>query len=677
MKIMAGRSMLIAAAVLGATCGGQDPSEIQEDVALVAFESCSAMEAHIKSQAIRQMNATIDHLVRSYTDRGRGISGDEIAVAAPSPVGPSAQEFTTTNTQEKDVDEADFVKNDGSRIFVLNDRQLLAVRAWPPESARLESATPIEGYPREMFLDENRLVVFSEVSLGAVFQRAGLPWPPRAFSVQGLNSDFAPACYHCPQYHDGLKVTVLDVTSLQPEVLSEQYLQGRYLTSRRVGRSVRVVSTSALRGPLVSYWPSAVKWESESSVRAAFERLRQRNLEAIRASTLEQWLPYFTAGSGGGDFRDLVGDCGDFRASTAPVPLALTSVSTLDLDRPRRAVAFEHILSDADAAYASKGALYLAVRHNWLGNPGRARDHTYIHRLDTSDPLRTQYAASGGVSGHIVNQFAMDEEKGHLRIATTSGGTTSTSNVFVLSAQGPRLHAVGEVTGLAPGERIYSARFEGDRGYVVTFRQVDPLFVLDLSAPAHPRVAGELKIPGFSTYIHPLGQGHLLTIGREAIDTGGGFSLLQEISLQVFDVTSPADPRLVHKNVFGRRSSSSEALYDHKAFNFFASRGLLAIPFVDYSPRRRSLESSLEVFRVTLPDGIALLGSVDHADLARPTAYGGYPWPWSPEVRRSVMMEDFVYSISTGGLKVSPVGNLLSTVSTVPFPDPLPWTAGR
>jgi uncharacterized secreted protein with C-terminal beta-propeller domain len=275
----------------------------------------------------------------------------------------------------------------------------------------------------------------------------------------------------------------------------------------------------------------------------------------------------------------------------------------------------------------------------------------------------------------------MDEEGGFFRIATTSGHwereqNTWTNAVFVLAAQGGRLRSVGELNGLATGERIYSARFEGDRGYLVTFRKVDPLFVLDLSVPTRPRIAGELKIPGFSSYIHPLDRDHLLTIGRDAVDTGGGFSLFQELTLQVFDVSDPAAPRLMHKKVFGKRASSSEALYDHKAFNFFASRGLLAIPFLDYSPRPGSgFQSTLEVFRVTLQDGIELAGSIDHADLARVAVYRGYPWRWTPEVRRSVMMEDFVYSISTGGLKVNPVQDLLSTLVTVPFPDPLPWAA--
>jgi len=224
----------------------------------------------------------------------------------------------------------------------------------------------------------------------------------------------------------------------------------------------------------------------------------------------------------------------------------------------------------------------------------------------------------------------------------------------------------GELTGLAAGERIFSARFEGPRGYVVTFRQIDPLFTLDLSDPSRPRAVGELKVPGFSTYLHPMGEDHVLAIGREVVDRTQG-QAFAGVALQVFDVSNFADPRLLHKHVLGTAGSQSDALYDHKAFNFFAARALLGIPFSDWAPGR-AFRSSLDVFRVTTAGGITPLGSVDHSDLVAPGASSGYGW--TPYVRRSVMIDDFVYSISSGGLKVSTAGDFRS-VAVVPFP-PLP-----
>jgi hypothetical protein len=659
-----------------AGCHKSERPKINEEVELQALGNCADLEAYIKEQATHEMNDWIEYYIRMSTSQStRGLAA---AVTTGAPVArPEASEFTTTNTQERGVDEADFVKNDGSRIFVLHDRQLLGLAAWPAASTALEFAHPIEGYPTEMFLDRDRIAVFSRVSLKRAFAKAGLAWPPSAFESGGNGTSAqASFCLSCPAYADGLKVTVLDVSGREPVVLAEHYAQGSYLSSRRIGSSVRLVTTAPLRGPQLRYWPS------DGTSRLSFERLRLKNLALIQASTLGDWLPHAVSNDGSGAFRGLAQSCSDFYATTAPARLGLTTVSTFDLDRPALPVSHSSILNATDHVYASRDALYVTAYHYWYSWEGQdgSDDFTYLHKFDIRDPVRARYAASGGVRGHILDQFSMGESGGLLRVATTgaswrSGRSDQANSVFVLANQGGRLRSVGELRGLAPGERIYSARFLDDRGYLVTFKKVDPLFTIDFRNPSQPRVAGELKVPGFSTYIHPLDSDHLLTIGREAADTGGDFALFQALNLQVFGVSDPAAPRLVHKQIFGSRSSSSTALYDYKAFNFFAARGLLAIPFYDYPSSRLGARplSTLELFRVTLRDGIAPLGSIDHADLAQPARYSGYPWGYSPEVRRSVMMEDYVYSISLGGLKVNHVQSPTSATVTIPFPEPLPW----
>jgi hypothetical protein len=180
-------------------------------------------------------------------------------------------------------------------------------------------------------------------------------------------------------------------------------------------------------------------------------------------------------------------------------------------------------------------------------------------------------------------------------------------------------------------------------------------------------------VPGFSTYLHPMGSDDLLAIGTDVTEQGR----VNGLQLQVFDVSDMANPRQRHKLVLGGPWSSSEAAQNHKAFNFFASRSLLAIPLSDYSTQlgRYQFRSSLEVLRVSAGAGIAPMGSIDHADLVDPQPYRGYPWGWSPAVRRSVMMDDFVYSISYGGLKVHAVADLGRAIATIPLPEPLPWSA--
>jgi hypothetical protein len=643
------------------SCGDDARDGIRDDASLRDFRSCRDLEDYIKEQALRDMNAQIDALIKGSYDRLESRNGAAVPTAAPlpAPSPTSAQDYTTTNTQEKDVDEADFVKNDGSRAFVLHDRQLVKLDTWPAETTRVVWTTPIEGYPTEMFLEGNRVVVFSRVSLSPVLGRAGAT----------ISTPLPCALTRDIRCADGLKITVLDVSGAGPAVTYELYLESSYVSSRRMGSSVRVVSTGGLRGPQMKYYLDSYPPDRES-LRKAYERLRQRNAAIIRDSALEDWMPR-NVEVVGGRARTLSPECTFFHGSTAPTMLGLTTVTALNLARLDAGALMTSVLSPAAEVYASTQALYVTMRHYWRPGISNAQQHTYIHKFDVAtDPQRARYVASGGVPGHIVDQFSLSEDKGYLRVATTQTLLGQTTNgVHVLEARGSRLEQVGVVAGLAPGERLFSSRFQGDRGYLVTYRQIDPLFTLDLSDPRQPRQVGELKVPGFSTYLHPIDKDHLLAIGRETEQTSRGERMVG-LALQVFDVSDFASPRLMHKQVVGTWSASSEAEHDHKAFNYFPSRGLLAIPFSDWTPSRSVFRSSLEVFRVSLADGIVPAGSVDHSDLSRPAAYVGYPWPYSPRVRRSIMMDDFVYSISAGGVKVSPSADLGRVVVAVPLPDP-------
>lgn len=658
------RAAALVLVLILAACGESSRDEgVAQDVTLREFTGCGELEAYVRERALREMNAQIDELIRQGPPGFRGgpvPAGPVTGAPAPAPAPEAPTDFTTTNTQERGVDEPDFVKNDGRRIFVLHGNALIETAAWPPDQARIRGITELEGANGQMLLDGDRVAVFAPADIGPAFQRAGL-----AAEVG------EPGPYG---YSYGLKVTVLDVSSAPGRILHELYVEGGYTTARRVGPSIRLVTTGSLRAPRLKFHPEdPAAWRSSSAWRRALEDLRSANAARIRAHPLEKWLPRMVEAHEGGAPRALAVDCGQYRATSGPVELGWTTVSTIHLDSLGDGARHASILNRTAAVYASRETLYVTQPHWWrAGTDGGA--HTYVHAFDiASDPSRARYVASGCFAGHPLNQFSMDEDRGFFRVATTRTafdplGRAATSNaVSVLRAEGGRLRVVGELSGLAPGERIFSARFEGPRGYVVTFRQIDPLFTLDLSDPARPRTVGELKVPGFSTYLHPLGQDHVLAIGREVADLPRG-PVVAGVALQVFDVSDFANPRLLHKHVLGTAGSSSDALYDHKAFNFFAARALLGIPYSDWAGPRRAFRSSLEVFRVTAAGGIASLGSVDHSDLVAAGTSSGYGW--TPYVRRSVMIEDFVYSISSGGLKVSAGGDFRS-VAVVPFP-PLP-----
>jgi hypothetical protein len=269
----------------------------------------------------------------------------------------------------------------------------------------------------------------------------------------------------------------------------------------------------------------------------------------------------------------------------------------------------------------------------------------------------------------------MDEHNDHLRIATTTGylpDPATHSTVTVLAQGGSRLVAVGALDQLAPSEDIRAVRFDGKRGFVVTFKKTDPLFVLDLSVPTRPRVRSELKIPGFSTYLHMMDDRHLLSIGLDG-DEQGSFAWFTGVLLQIFDVSDPNNPRRTHREVIGTRGSSSEALTNHLAFTYFAPKDLLALPmticeggFGGGSYGAQMTFSGLIVYDVTAESGFSLRGRVEHPVSA---GIGCHNW-WADatsQVKRSIVIGDYLLSISGALIKISHLDDLGTDVALIPL----------
>jgi len=337
--------------------------------------------------------------------------------------------------------------------------------------------------------------------------------------------------------------------------------------------------------------------------------------------------------------------------------------------------------------YANGSSLYLTTPHWWWWPEAGQEDYTYVHKLDLSQPDRATYVASGTVEGHLLNQFSMDEREGVLRVATTMskrvaefgnewGHLEMTNRVATYGEEGGQLTLLGQSEELAKGESIYSARFLGDKAYVVTFHQTDPLFTLDLSDPAHPRKVGELKVPGYSSYIHPVDDTHLLTVGVQVPENGNWST--RAIKLSLFDVTDPANPRETFTQLVGTAYGWSESLYEHKAFNYFPAKGLVAIPFTDWTQQYNGdywggFVSDLRVFHVDPATGFTPMGALSMKDVYQ--TFNDYQWSWSysPVVRRSVMADDYVYAISDAGVRVAPVSNLAQPLATTHF-DPITYT---
>lgn len=642
---------------------------------------------------------------------GRGDDGAESGNEA------SAGDYSTTNNQVAGVDEADFIKNDGNDIFLLAGSELLIIDAWPAEQTHVVSSFTFEGRPLKLFISGDRAVVY-ENALGA----------PAC-------SGYGEADYYYPtQSSNKLHISVLDISDrAAPRLERRLEVNGALGAARRTGDAIHSVvtfSNDVEHTLQLQYWASIDYCDEsvgEGDIRAAYARLLGENHQRIATADLGDFLPSAVStifprhGQPVVSQNFFAGCEGFYEPSTVAQQGYLSVLTFLAADHDSFGAAT--ILGRSGIVYASPESLYVAIHeggwsYGWYGeDDAQSRERTTLHRFGLSGTGGAPfYRASGEVPGRLVNQFAMDEHDDYLRVATTLGylpDPNTSNNVFVLreSLSAPPAYATSEVcddglclnvddgageviaagqlavigalTDLAKTEDIRSVRFDGERGFMVTFKKTDPLFAFDLSNPREPKVLGELKIPGFSTYMHLMDERHLLTIGFDASDQGS-FAWFTGIMLQIFDVSDLEDPRLVHKELIGSRGTTSDSTDDHLAFNYFPSRELLAIPMgiCDGGDGNGGYGSQLTfngllVYHVTAEEGFTLLGGVDHRDPAAeqdPYGYSSYNcWSWwenpNSQVKRSVFMEDFVYSISAEHLKVNQVGALDATLVSLDLPQ--------
>jgi hypothetical protein len=691
-------------ALAAAAIGCQSHSEVsQYEAALTQARTCEEVLEAVQQDAIAKVDLELEaFLNQDYYSWGEPVFDADVregtggTAGPPSPTdgatdgdsgaeGPSG--FSDTNRQVADVDEADIVKvgDEGRKLYVIRGSGFYEFDSWPAAETSKVADLEIEGGVMEMFVEGNRAVVFSSVygveALDDGDLCQGYGYGPEPGVAEG------DAYYYCGRSF--VKLTVVDLSGDVPATVREIYVDGWYGSSRRHDGIVRAVIQSSMQRPGTVPQMWEIIWGGDVQPQTREEEIALARAwavsakEAIVATTLDQWVPVWGERIGG-TIQEQPVQCEDFY-SPAPglTNYGLTQIVGIDMnsDEP---VAITSILGQATQVYSNRDALILAQPDwTWFERDINS-DRTAVHRFAVSSGgQRTPYQGSGFVPGVVKDQFSIDEREGIVRIATTrttwhhQSGDVITPDVWVppttdnlvttLRLVDNALEIAGSTPPLAEGERIFSARFLGDVGYVVTFRQIDPLFAIDLSDPENPTVLGELKIPGFSDYMHPLGDHHLLTIGRDVdevtqVDNG--------TALQIFDVSDPANPVLAHRALVGQ--GFSEANHNHKAFNFYADKGLLAFPFVSYEG---DFSSTLELWDVSAESGFNRRGAVDHSDLVLDDC-GGVPYPvedfyyycgYQPQITRGVFIDDFIYSISYGGVRVHDVDDLSAPVATATY----------
>lgn len=646
-------------------CSGEDwrpGGHLQsETTQLVRYDSCNALERDLKESLIREAWASIE---RTNDFRG-GVGEDADAGGAPPSAPGERQEgvdYSGTNNQEEGVDEADSVKTDGFHIYSINGNRLHIFAV--PEFGQLQpvSTSLVEGHPTEMLLhkDANRVIVFSAIN------SAKLPvGHPLRVRVGRAEKDWY---WRVPSVS---KVTVFDITDrAAPRAEREFYFEGNYQTARRIDTSIRVISYASLDRQEVWDWYDDYQRYGE-------DRTKQLVARRIEALSLADLIPQLYARTAGGELEThslSQGSCASFLRPTDSHGRGISSILSFDLTQQALVWDADHVISNYATFYASKDQLVIAENaHDWWWYWWWKddSDQLNVHTFDISQPGTASYLGSGRVRGQLSNQFAIDEEKGAIRLATTTDlwwrwwgddeREPSTSHVWVLERQpdSKQLDVVGHVGGIAPGEHLTAARFLGDKGYLVTFRRIDPLFTLDLSDNKNPRVVGELKVPGFSTYLHPIEGGKLLTVGVGGDDSGANW----RTTVSLFDVSNLAQPTstssipIAAENGWGW----SEALYEHKAFTYFAPKKLLALPQSNYDYKyvngREEFRylSKLELVEVNPDGGLTRKGAVEHTGYYSADPYRRW---WRTDISRSIFMGDYVYALSDKAISVHRTSDL-------------------
>ena len=566
-----------------------------------------------------ECGALLDHLRREYAarvgpwgfDRGWDWFGPvarpadvEIMVdaadsAAEAPTGAAAGDsggdlvqgvdFSGTNVVESGVDEADLVKTDGRRVFVVSGGQLVVVDA---AARRVTGAVKVaEGWSAEMFVKGDEVLLLMEGDGSADESE----WPRRAVTI----------------------LQRISVADGRPVVAETMEAEGSYLSARSVDGVARVIMRHDPSRTFPFVYPQNPEAESVAE---------ESNRRAVLASSLEDWLPDYTLS--GGDASPgprLLPDCDAVHIPSQFSGFGVTTVLNVAVDGALPAGGATSVMVPGDTVYASPDSLYVTSA-TWLnrellfteedgtdgwdeliaGRHWRAQ-RVNIHRFDISDPLRTRYTASGSVPGEIHNEFSLSEHDRHLRVVTTTrgfDGDASESQVRVLRESGGKLAEVGSVGDIGRGERVQSVRFVGEVGYVVTFRQIDPFYTIDLADPANPVILGELKIPGFSSYLHPISDDLVLGVGSDADDSGR----VTGAKVSLFDVSDLADPREVA--VWIAPDGWNDIGWDHRAFLWWSPLNLAVIPVTVWEDQW----SGAVVLKVE-GAAIAEVGRIDHLAL--------------------------------------------------------------
>jgi uncharacterized secreted protein with C-terminal beta-propeller domain len=601
-------------------------------------------------------------------------------VATSTPGAPKSTDFSKVNSQVEGVDEADVVQTDGEYIYQVNKNKIVVAKAYPANNMEvvntLNLSADISFTPREMLLGKNKLIVigisYENIKVNPSTSVPTLSTVPVATSTTGtIRATPTPALgliaptYYIPTYSvQTTKAFILDIADKKDiKKIRVIDVDGNYISSRKIDSVLYLVTNKSI-------------------------------YNYIQYGDTEYAKPRYRDSSLGDSYKYVDYDkINYFPEFIRPNYLNIAGFDVEDKDSKLN---FTSYLGAGDKMYVSHNNIYVAETNYYsypvlLARPavGLAvmpsynTQNTLIYKFSIDKGI-SAFVGKGEVPGTILNQYSMDESKGYFRIATTvgsvfgTGESISKNNLYVMD---DNFKITGKIENIAPGEKIYSVRFMGDRGYMVTFKKVDPLFVFDLKDPNKPVILGELKIPGYSDYLHPYDENHVIGFGKDSIESGSDqFAWYQGMKVAMFDITDVNNPKEQFKVLIGDRGTDSELLRNPKALLFSKSKNIVSFPVTLYEiPEEKKQDPSITVsttmpeygkftyqgayvFGIDMEKGFVLKGRITHltdqelAQINSGTYYSSYSY--DSYINRIMYIDDVLYTLSNNKIKANNMSNL-------------------
>lgn len=619
-------------------------------------------------------------------------------------------DYSGTNIQVLGVDEADIIKTDGRYLYMVHENRILIAEIYPANTMRIVktlSFSQTEFYPSEIYVDGQHLVV-----IGNTYRHIPIPEPEPEPTLEPEPTE-VPVPTPEPEPTEQPPPTQEPEPTEAPEptdVPEQEPVESGVSEARSASAAATPSAVEGSSDPAPDIW-FPTHW-TESTVRVLVygiqdpkQPLMLRDLEIdgyyVSSRKIGSHL-YLLSNKGVYYYGDRLGEDvilpwyrdSALKEDFEPVPYdriryfpdsqdsSYLLVAGLDLSKQGAPLNVDAYLGAGQTLYASLENLYVAVAKWEYDQPSASESaedapvsrimpwqpskvSTQIYRF-ALEGGRAVYGAKGEVPGSLLNQFSMDEHNGHFRIATTTGDMwrtdefTSQNNLYVLNSS---LSITGKIEGIAPGERIYSVRFMGDKGYMVTFKTVDPLFVLDLKDPRQPKILGELKIPGYSDYLHPYDENHLIGFGMDAVEADG-IAYQMGMKMALFDVSDVARPKEKFAVSIGDRGTYSELLYNHKALLFSREKNLIAFPVTLMEAKQKWMDADkripnygelafqgLYVYGLDLQNGFELKARVSHLTPQELKDAHRKWFDYQKGIQRGLYIEDTLYTISQAYVK--------------------------